>query len=116
MSTNNTSIYDIALHSYPRRLMEHNHRPAATSQQDVVVKWCAVLALLAMSALVPVLLVAAVALALFWPVARKPRHNINNNDPLDFRAQARGPTVPSLDMHMQDVAHRLAYMQHRYRC
>ena len=111
MPKEDTPLYDIARHTYAQRVMAHHHqqqRPSAL--QDAILKWCAILLLIAMSTWVPMLLVVAAALAALWPAPpasspKKPRH------PLDFAA-GEAEEVPSFDMHLQDVAHRLAYMQH----
>jgi len=96
-----TPIYEIARHTYAQRVQRAKAYDEATTTKCLVVLS---LALLLMATVAPAafLLTLVLALAVAYPAMPPTR----KDEVFDFPA---GERVPSFDMHIQDVAHRLAY-------
>ena len=103
----NTSIYEIARHTYVQRVQQQRKEKKNDGGLMTLVSMSLCMLFVAMSfgvSFVSFSIGCVLAAVTFWPVETR----VTNNDPFCFPPTEE---VPSFDMHMQDVAHRLAYMR-----
>ena len=108
-----SSIHQIARATYVLRIeqMRRLHRARMDGALDFMIKMLILLAPFGLSLMVggscsQAMMVVLIAVILFWPELPP---SSSSQQKLHFPQDATAAREPSYDMHLQDVAHRMAY-------